>query len=70
VVGLDDATLIGAEITRVIPVCVATGEAAGTAAAMAAGSGIDLRRIDVTALQMRLRAKGVRLDQRLCAPPA
>jgi 2-polyprenyl-6-methoxyphenol hydroxylase-like FAD-dependent oxidoreductase len=64
------STRSGAEITRVIPVCVATGEAAGTAAAMAAGSGIDLRRIDVTALQMRLRAKGVRLDQRLCAPPA
>jgi glycine/D-amino acid oxidase-like deaminating enzyme len=41
--------------TKEIPPCMATGEAAGTAAAMAAAKGIPLRQLDVGALQARLR---------------
>ncbi len=45
------------DITRVIPVCAVSGEAAGTAAAMAD----DFPALDVAALQSRLTAQGVRL---------
>jgi PAS domain S-box-containing protein len=45
------------DITRVIPPCAVTGEAAGTAAAM----GDDFPALDVAALQRRLEAQGVRL---------
>jgi hypothetical protein len=45
------------DITRVIPPCAVTGEAAGTAAAL----GSDFPRLDVPALQKRLSAQGVRL---------
>lgn len=45
------------DITRVIPVCAVTGQAAGTAAAMSR----DIPSLDVTALQARLREAGVRL---------
>jgi hypothetical protein len=37
---------------------MAMGEAAGTAAAMAADAGISPRQIDVARLQQRLRAQG------------
>ncbi|MDR2502335.1 MAG: FAD-dependent oxidoreductase [Oscillospiraceae bacterium] len=45
------------DITRVIPPCAVTGQAAGIAAAM----GGDVRRLDVAALQVRLRDGGVKL---------
>ena len=53
------------DITRVIPACAVTGEAAGTAAALAcdaAGNqGVDFSKLEVPSLQDRLRAQGVRL---------
>jgi hypothetical protein len=42
-----------------IPHCIALGEAAGTAAAQAISSGVDLRKIDIKALQADLRKQGV-----------
>ena len=45
------------DITRVIPGCAVTGEAAGTAAALSD----DFNTIDVAALQAKLRENGVRL---------
>jgi hypothetical protein len=45
------------DITRVIPPCAVTGEAAGTAAAL----GSDFPALDVTKLQKKLEAQGVRL---------
>ncbi len=47
------------DITRVIPGCAASGEAAGVAAAMAAESGKALKDLDIAALQKRLRARNV-----------
>jgi hypothetical protein len=52
------------DITRVIPPCAVTGEAAGTAAALACDSvacaaAIDFSSLDVAALQKRLTAQGV-----------
>lgn len=44
---------------RVVPACFATGQAAGTACAMAAAQGIDPVRVDAQALRDRLRADGV-----------
>jgi hypothetical protein len=44
--------------TKEIPACMATGEAAGTAAAMALGAGVDPRALDVAALQRRLESAG------------
>lgn len=44
-------------VTRVIPVCAVSGEAAGTAAAL----GSDFAAMDVSRLQSRLRAQGVRI---------
>jgi hypothetical protein len=44
--------------TKEIPACMATGEAAGTAAAMAVSSGIGVKRVDVGALQKRLVERG------------
>ena len=48
--------------TKEIPACMATGEAAGTAAALAASTGATLKQIDVAALQRRLRSLGAILD--------
>ena len=45
------------DLTRAIPVCAVSGEAAGAAAAL----GDDMRTLDVTALQAYLTAAGVRL---------
>ena len=44
--------------TKEIPPCMATGEAAGTAAALAVKSGTPVKAVDVTALQTRLRDQG------------
>lgn len=48
--------------TKEIPPCMATGEAAGAAAAVAASEGLSVRNVDVQALQKRLRAQGAILD--------
>ena len=49
----------GWEITRVIPVAALTGEAAGTAAAIAAKDGKAVSGIDIAVLQQTLKANGV-----------
>jgi hypothetical protein len=46
---------------RLIPVCSATGQAAGTAAALALQAQIPPRKLDVAALQRALAAQGVDL---------
>jgi hypothetical protein len=45
--------------SRNMPACMATGQAAGVAAAMAAESGVTVRQLPVAALQQRLRAMGM-----------
>ena len=56
------------DITRVIPACAVTGEAAGAAAAMLIRTGGKaLRRLDVPALQHLLKRRRVILDPRLMA---
>ena len=44
--------------TKEIPACMATGEAAGTAAAMSLSLGGTLKQVDITALQRRLVERG------------
>ena len=46
------------DVTRVIPACAVTGQAAGTAAALFD----DFGRADIRLLQQTLSAAGVRLD--------
>jgi len=48
--------------TKEIPPCMATGEAAGTAAALAVASGTGIKQIDVALLQQRLRDQGAILE--------
>ncbi len=55
-----DRTLQGS--SRVMPVCFATGEAAGTASAMAIRSGIAPADIDPAKLRARLKKAGARVD--------
>ncbi|MDR0353595.1 MAG: FAD-dependent oxidoreductase [Opitutaceae bacterium] len=43
---------------RVMPACLSTGEAAGTAAAMAAQRDGDIRKVDTSALRLRLAGAG------------
>jgi FAD-dependent oxidoreductase family protein len=50
---------------REIPQCWMTGQAAGAAAAIAAGTGVAPRSIDVAELQRELRAQGVHLQSGL-----
>ncbi len=52
------ATPAAQKISREIPPCMAMGEAAGMAAAMALDSGVRVRDIDVQLLQRKLRAQG------------
>jgi hypothetical protein len=52
------ATPSAQRISREIPPCMAMGEAAGVAAALARESNNDLADIDITKLQQRLRAQG------------
>jgi hypothetical protein len=47
---------------REIPQCWLTGQAAGTAAALAANSGIQPRHVAITELQAELRRQGVYLQ--------
>lgn len=49
------------EVTRVIPACAVTGQAAGVAAAMMARRGVSAQSLDVKVLQEGLRSQGVRL---------
>jgi 2-polyprenyl-6-methoxyphenol hydroxylase-like FAD-dependent oxidoreductase len=44
--------------TKEIPPCIATGEAAGTAAALAVRAGVDPKYVDVPLLQQRLQERG------------
>ena len=54
------------DLTRVIPVCAVTGEAAGTAAALAVQvTGGDAHTVPIRLLQERLRAQGAIIDSRL-----
>ena len=53
------------DITRVIPVCAVSGEAAGTAAAMAVVAGCSLCALPTELLQSRLVQNGVVLDPAL-----
>lgn len=46
---------------RLIPVCSATGEAAGVAAAMAAAQGVSAKAVDIGQLQAQLTEQGVEL---------
>ncbi len=48
--------------TKEIPPCMATGEAAGTAAAMAVHAAVSPKELDVSALQSRLRERGAILN--------
>jgi hypothetical protein len=52
--------------TKEIPACLATGQAAGTAAALALRAGVDPAALDVGALRARLRGDGAILE----LPPA
>jgi hypothetical protein len=54
-------THAGQSAARVSGACFVMGEAAGTAAAMAAADGTSTRNVDVKALQQRLAAQGVYL---------
>lgn len=48
--------------TKEIPPCMATGQAAGTAAALAVQTGAGVKQVDVSALQRRLRDQGAILE--------
>jgi hypothetical protein len=48
--------------TKEIPACMATGEAAGAAAALALRAGVDPPQLDVSALRRELRARGAILE--------
>ena len=48
---------------RVMPPCIAMGQAAGTAAGLAVSSGKQIRQIDITQLQRVLRQNGVYLPE-------
>ncbi|MBE6930685.1 MAG: FAD-dependent oxidoreductase [Ruminococcaceae bacterium] len=50
------------DITRCIPTCGVTGEAAGIAAAMSAAAGVSVQELDVKQLQAKLAANGVKVD--------
>jgi len=59
------------DVTRVIPTCAVTGEAAGTAAAMAVAETTgDLQALPVKKLQEALTSQGVLLDPELVKPVA
>ncbi|MDH7482070.1 MAG: FAD-dependent oxidoreductase [Armatimonadota bacterium] len=46
---------------RIMPICIAIGQAAGTAAALCATSSVSPRNLDVSILQSRLREQGANL---------
>jgi FAD dependent oxidoreductase len=52
------ATSAAQKMSREIPPCMAMGEAAGVAAALAINAGVSVRNVDVPALQRTLRSQG------------
>jgi ribulose 1,5-bisphosphate synthetase/thiazole synthase len=54
---------------RIVPNCCTTGQAAGTAAALAVDSGVPPRRIDIGRLQARLDKQGINLGVRSPTSP-
>jgi hypothetical protein len=52
------ATSQAQKMSREIPPCMAMGEAAGVAAALALNAGVTVRDVDVSALQKTLRTQG------------
>jgi hypothetical protein len=54
--------------TRVIPICLAQGEAVGTAAAIAAAAGNSVREVGIPSLQDRLMEQGAEIG-RTVGPP-
>jgi hypothetical protein len=54
--------------TRVVPICMAQGEAAGTAAAMAVRRGVDVRALPVHEVQLQLLQQGAQIGQTLDPP--
>ena len=56
-----DSTAAGA--IRVMPPCMAMGQAAGIAAAMAAEQGVSVKKIDISELQKRLTKRGAYLGE-------
>lgn len=62
------ATHEGVASTRVIPICMAQGQAVGTAAALAVERKQSVHEIDVKALQNRLIEQGAELRQSLSEP--
>jgi glycine/D-amino acid oxidase-like deaminating enzyme len=54
--------------TKEIPPCMATGQAAGTAAALAVKTGVAAKAVDIAALRARLQTDGAILDRP--TPPA
>ena len=54
--------------TRVIPICMAQGEAAGTAAALAVRPGADLRDLDPEHVRESLRSQGAEIGESLGDP--
>jgi hypothetical protein len=54
--------------TRVIPICMAQGEAAGSAAAMAIKSNINVRELDISELQKQLNYQSVEFGQSIGEP--
>jgi len=56
------ATRQAADATRIISTCVGMGQAAGTAAGLAAGNQQDVRAVDIGTLQGELRHQDMELD--------
>lgn len=54
--------------TRVIPICMAQGEAAGTAAALAVKKGVEVRDMPVSELQQQLKEQGAEIGETLGEP--
>ncbi|HUI18163.1 MAG TPA: FAD-dependent oxidoreductase, partial [Alphaproteobacteria bacterium] len=52
------ATSSAQRMSREIPPCMAMGEAAGLAAALSLAAGVGVEKVDIAALQQRLRAQG------------
>lgn len=64
------ADIPGQSGTRLVMCCMALGEAAGTAAALAVKNGVTVRELDVAELQRTLVKNGVNIGQRFRKIPA
>jgi hypothetical protein len=54
--------------TRVIPICMAQGQAAGTAAALAVAAGVSVRQVPVELVRQRLVEQGAEIGTTLTSP--